>query len=626
MKLWFDAHAPHQRAAIAAVVDAFAGQPHVPAAAATRAISGTIVCSNARDLDVDAMSRNIAAVQRINGLQPSCVLGVDDVEGTAVAGTASAATTASSGFLDLEIEMETGTGKTYTYLRTALELAVRYGLRKFVIVVPSLAIREGVLKTFALTQEHFLGLFPGLRYRWFAYTARELERVVALCRSSMVEFMVVTIDAFNKATNILRQPHDRFGGLAPIELLAAVRPVLIVDEPHRFESARSRETLARLQPLVALRYGATHRTRHHLLYRLTPARAAEAGLVKRVEVITPQVPQGSGSELLSAQIRQSIDLHIELQERVRARGVKVLSLFFVDRVRSFTDPDGVIRTLFAEHFAGARRASAAFRSLGPEQVCAAYFASRTRGKHSEAIDSTTGDSQADAHAYRLIMRDKERLLALEEPVAFLFSHSALREGWDNPNVFQICTLARSRSAIKKRQEIGRGARLCVDQTGRRVHDASIDVLRVIANESYEDYVADLERDFADEGFVPAEVRLPQRATVQRADAVASDASHEASGEGPHDALTICRRAVELTHERLGACVVPRSTRGAALPNLVDRVVRACGPAAALVPRTLILAALEEIDRRVPIVVAPTEVAEALGAALRSIVSDAVDRR
>jgi type III restriction enzyme len=304
----------------------------------------------------------------------------------------------------------------------------------------------------------------------------------------------MTIDAFNKASNVMRQLNDRLQGEVPLHLIQDVRPILILDEPQNMESDLSIRSLADLHPLLALRYSATHRNPYALIHRLSPAEAHRRGLVKRIEVASVAEEGGADREAaVSAQIRRTIQEHMERQIRLAPRGIKVLSLFFVDRVSSYTAEDGVVRRLFDHHYEELRSQRSEVDALPARRVRAAYFAEkRRRGGRREAIDSRSGRSVEDEAAYNLIMRDKERLLSLDEPVAFVFSHSALREGWDNPNVFQICTLAHSRSDLKKRQEIGRGIRLPVERSGRRVHDPEICVLTVVANESYETYVAGLQ--------------------------------------------------------------------------------------------------------------------------------------
>lgn len=409
----------------------------------------------------------------------------------------------------LAVEMETGTGKTYVFLRTALELAARHDVRKFVVVVPSVAIREGVLATLQSTREHFGELFAGLGVRSFAYRRDRLERLRQFVRSGDVEFMVVTIDAFTKDTNVLRRACDAFAGHAPLAALAATRPVVIVDEPHRMRSQLRTEALALLQPSMVLAYGATLGDWDaRVVHRLTPAKAHAAGLVKSIVV-------RGGGQGYAAQIHDTVAAHLRRAAALRDRGIKVLSLFFLDAVASYADHDGIARLAFDEAFDALKGGYPEFSVMPASAVRSAYFA--TRG--GRAVDSKTGRAAADADAYELILKDKPRLLSLDEPVSFVFSHSALREGWDNPNVFQICTLGRSESPVRKRQEIGRGIRLCVDQQGRRVVDPGVNVLRVFANESYEAFVANLQQDEVR----PADERAPIPPRQPRANAAADSA-------------------------------------------------------------------------------------------------------
>ncbi|MBC7084631.1 MAG: DEAD/DEAH box helicase, partial [Firmicutes bacterium] len=468
----------------------------------------------------------------------------------------------------------------------------RYGLRKFIIVVPSVAIREGVLKNLRITEEHFRQVYQNPTYRYYVYDSASLAQVRQFALSDGLEIMVMTLASFNRAANVIRQSTDRLQGETPLHLVQATRPVLILDEPQNMESELSKDALASLNPLLALRYSATHRYLYNLVYRLTPFEAYRQGLVKRIEVagveevdsanvpfirldgirtekntvrarltvhrlfkggdvresqvtvgpgenleaktnrpeyaayVVDEINPGGGfirfsngteltvgeatgmdyRSLWEGQIRYAIEEHFIKQRRLLSQGIKVLSLFFIDRVDNYTRDDAPIRCLFDECF---REVAAAYpdvceavwgeRKIEPETVRAAYFASR-RTRAGEVIyeDSSTGEAEKDREVYDLIMRDKERLLSLGEPVAFIFSHSALREGWDNPNVFQICTLNQTASEMKKRQEIGRGVRLAVNQVGERIHSEQVNLLTVVANESYQDYVARLQTEYAEE--------------------------------------------------------------------------------------------------------------------------------
>lgn len=533
MRLRFDPDQPHQRAAIDAVLGLLAGQPCTSLAEALAAGREHGVVANRLELPPEELLRRIQATQRAAGLPASPRLSFE------------------GGAPQISVEMETGTGKTYVYLRTLLELSRRQGLRKAIVVVPSVAVREGVLATLRAAREHFEALMPGLRVRGFAYDGTRLHRLRAFVGSAEAEIMVLGLDAFNKAVNRMRRPHDAFAGRAPLELLAAVRPLVVLDEPQRMESSRSRAALADLAPTLVLRYSATHRRPHALVHRLTPRQAFAQGLVKRIEVAAPAAGLHDRATRIAAQVRATVALHLRRQAELLPRGIKVLSLLFLERVADWTDDDGLVRRELQRSFDALGREHPWLGGRTAEQVCAAYFAvQRQRGGRARAIDSLTGKSVADEEAYALIMRDKTRLLSLSEPVCFVVSHSALREGWDNPNVFQICTLAPSHAAMKKRQEVGRGVRLCVDQDGRRVLDPAVNVLTVVANDSYEEYVAGLQAEDAEavgEGDAAPPPRPVVLGEVPRREAVAAR-------EGPPpwrtiDAAALRERALAAARRR-----------------------------------------------------------------------------
>lgn len=501
------------------------------------------------------------------------------------------------------VEMETGTGKTYVYLRTVFELSRHYGFQKFVIVVPSVAIREGVLKNIEITAEHFRALYNNLSFEHFVYDARKVNQLRQFATSNTLQILVINIDAFRKnftgtedeqKSNVIYKESDKLSGRQPIEFVQAARPIVIIDEPQSVDSTdRAQEAIKALNPLCTLRYSATHRNPYNLVYRLDPVRAFELKIVKqiivasaaaegaanealvqveridykngikaklRIHVQTADGPkeksvtvkQGAdlftlsneraayrngfeiaeitaepGSELIRfangrtlrlgeelggmrddlwrAQIRHTVKRHLEKELQLRDRGIKVLSLFFIDRVSNYRDYDAsghAAKGKFAEAFEAELAALAKdqrYQALewlkGPvEGLHNGYFAQDKKG----VLKDTRGDTQADDEVYNLIMKDKEKLLSLDEPLRFIFSHSALREGWDNPNVFQICTLNETRSAMKKRQEIGRGLRLPVDQNGMRVFDESVNKLYVMANESYEDFARALQTEYEED--------------------------------------------------------------------------------------------------------------------------------
>ena len=501
------------------------------------------------------------------------------------------------------VEMETGTGKTYVYLRTIFELSRRYGFQKFIIVVPSVAIREGVLKNIEITAEHFRALYNNLPFEHFVYDAKKVNRLRQFATSNTLQILVINIDAFRKnftgteteqRSNVIYKESDKLSGRQPIEFVQAARPIVIIDEPQSVDSTdRAQEAIKALNPLCTLRYSATHRNPYNLVYRLDPVRAFELKLVKQIVVASPNTegtanaafvrveeidykkgikaklrihvqaatgPQekmvtvkngadlfmlsneranyaqgysvaeinaepgnefvrftngrtlrigeelgGMRDDVWRTQIKHTIKRHLDKELQVHARGIKVLSLFFIDRVANYRDYDeagqptqGKFAIAFEEELA-ALASEPHYQALPwlkqpIEKLHNGYFAQDKKGVWKD----TRGDTQADDEVYSLIMQRKEDLLSPEEPLRFIFSHSALREGWDNPNVFQICTLNETHSTVKKRQEIGRGLRLPVDQNGQRVFDESINKLYVMANESYEDFARALQTEYEDE--------------------------------------------------------------------------------------------------------------------------------
>lgn len=581
MEFKFDAEQEYQIQAVDAVTGLLEGQPRNEIDL-TFALSGFAAVPNRLDLSEETLLRNLQTVQAENGIAPDTALQTIEERITTAEGEISIR------FPNFSIEMETGTGKTYVYIRTILELFRRYGLRKYIVVVPSVAVREGVLKTLKITERHFHSLFDNVPYRYYSYDSNNLAQVRQFALSDSIEIMVMTIDSFNKASNVINQRTDRLQGETPIHLVQTARPVLILDEPQNMESELRIKALSQLYPLFALRYSATHRNPYNLVYRLTPYEAYRQGLVKRIEVasvtqeadanqvfirlvsitsvkmtLTAQLAvhklmkggtvkeqvvtvrvgdslrektgrveyegyevseinpgldmvmfangvelgvgetQGADKEaIFKEQIRYTVEEHFHRQIKLRPLGIKVLSLFFIDRVDNYRLPESIIRRLFAQAFIELRAKYAQkypeWKDIDPEAVQGAYFASkRTREGDIILEDSTSGESQKDKEAYDLIMKDKERLLSFTEPVSFIFSHSALREGWDNPNIFQICALNQTVSDVKKRQEIGRGVRLAVNQAGDRVRDEKVDVLTVVANESYESYVARLQSELTE---------------------------------------------------------------------------------------------------------------------------------
>lgn len=574
MEIKFDATQDYQLDAIASVVDLFDG---LPLAATEREVlfeplGGEMLTdvgvSNTLPLTDDAIFDNVRLIQDRNGLE------IDDELSS----------------LNFSVEMETGTGKTYVYLRTIHELRRKYGLKKFIIVVPSVAIREGVQKALDLTAGHFAGLYQSQPVDWWTYDSRQVSRLRGFALSNELQVLIINIDAFNKkANNVIHQHQDRLSGLKPIEFIQAAHPIVILDEPQNMESDQAQAAIESLNPMMTLRYSATHRTLHHLVHRLDPVRAYDLGLVKRIEVdsvvedqnlnrpyvnvksvkasrskvtarieldmLTPkgitrktvsvsqpgtdlfdksgereiyegwvveeidagnQVVEFSNGEavevgrpvggqtdgVMKAQVYETVREHLDKERKLRKRAevdpeseIKVLSLFFIDRVANYTDEDGKIRRWFVEAYEDERQKSKYSDVELPavDEVHGGYF---SQDKHGPK--DTTGTTKADDDTYALIMKDKERLLDPSVPLRFIFSHSALREGWDNPNVFQICTLNETKSELKKRQEIGRGMRLPVQVSGERCFDTDVNRLTVIANEAYEDFARALQNEISDE--------------------------------------------------------------------------------------------------------------------------------
>ena len=489
------------------------------------------------------------------------------------------------------IEMETGTGKTYVYTKTIFELNRKYGFTKFIIVVPSVAIREGVYKSFQVTQEHFGLQYDNVPCRYFIYNSAKLSDVRQFATSTNIEIMIINIDAFKKAENVINQAQDRLNGDSAMRYIQDTHPIVIIDEPQSVDNTpKSKEAIASLNPLCVLRYSATHRERINLLYRLTPVDAYQMGLVKQISVSSNQVSGGFNQayvRLLSvsndkgfrakveidikkngvvsrktitvkpgddlyllsgqrelyegytiagidctpefehiefgnteevalgktigdiddhvvkrAQIRRTVEAHLDKELRYTDKGIKVLSLFFIDKVDRYRHEDGstgVYARMFEECYLEliAKSKYAPLRERFSPDVSAAhngYFSQDKKGR----LKDTKGDTAADDDTYNIIMRDKEKLLSFTSPLRFIFSHSALKEGWDNPNVFQVCTLIEQKSTFTCRQKVGRGLRLCVNQDGERVEDKNINILHVMANESFADFAETLQREIEDD--------------------------------------------------------------------------------------------------------------------------------
>lgn len=599
MKLQFT-HQDYQTRATNAVVQVFDGQPlaksdfslAVHNASVEYANDGSI--GNALKLSDEALLANVQKVQKANGLAESAEL------------VASRSDNGQEVYcpLNFSLEMETGTGKTYTFIKTMYELNKVYGFKKFVVVVPSVAIREGTMKNLQVTREHFALDYANVPCVPILFDSGKLSDLRHFAQSDALSVLVINIDSFTKDSNKINQKGER--AFAPIEYIKAVNPIVIVDEPQNFETDIRRRALMELNPLCTLRYSATHKNPYNLLYSLNPVQAYDLGLVKQIEVdgvladeshnqafiellsidakakgITAKVSidvngsngpdrkeltlklgedlfdkskgrdvyadgyilneiraedgeiEFSGGRILSLheqqggleedvmrfQIERTVAAHFAKLKNLKDIGVKVLSLFFIDKVanyRSFDAEGNPVPGKFAEWFEAAFNKYASksqYKGLIPHsagEVHDGYFSGDKKGKGSAArtvwVD-TKGNVAKDESTYALIMTEKERLLNPAVPLQFIFSHSALREGWDNPNVFQICTLNESHSALKKRQEIGRGLRLCVNQDGVRVQDKRVNVLTVIPNESYEAFAKALQTEIEEETGVSFDKRV-----------------------------------------------------------------------------------------------------------------------
>lgn len=609
MRFQFDPHQPYQASAIEAVTELFDGQPadadqlvttfrllpSEPALFDQGEVSGQVSLDIAAEvgavgnnlvLDEDTILANLQRIQDRNGLESAQAL----ADG-----------------LQFDVEMETGTGKTYVYLRTAFELAKRYRFTKFIILVPSVAIREGVKTSIDLMREHFHHLYPQINMDASVYSGDRAEEVRDFASATSLQFLVMTIDSLrgDKNTRIMHQNRDKLAGLRPLDYLRATRPIVIMDEPQNMESKLAQSAVADLDPLCTLRYSATHRVTRNVVYRLDPLDAHQLGLVKTIVVSDAQELGGSakpyvkllgvsrdpfkaslelvcrkkngsyakrkvtatqgddlervsggnpayegnwrvseisveperielsnygylhvGDEIGSNQdavfremIRETIREHIRKELQVHARGIKVLSLFFIDKVASYLgdgvnnlDANGDFATWFDELYTEELARQPKARDIMPVTALEArsgYFAQMKSGKGKNAVmtfKDSSGKTKADDDAYELIMRDKARLLSMDEPVRFIFSHSALREGWDNPNVFQICTLRDMASETERRQTIGRGLRLPVNQAGQRISDTGLAQLTVVANESYQAFASALQNEYQKAGVAIGFVR------------------------------------------------------------------------------------------------------------------------
>lgn len=493
----------YQTEAVASVVNVFQGQAYA-ALDYTRSGNRQVTLSDA------ALLANIRQIQQHNHMEQSNQV------------------ISHLGRCSLDVEMETGTGKTYVYIKTIYELNRQYGWSKFIVVVPSVAIREGVKKFFEITRNHFMEQY-GKKIRYFVYNSNNLNQLDAFEDHADINVMTINMQAFNtswkeggrsREARMIYSQRDEFSSRRPIDVIKASAPILILDEPQRMGGKATQKALENFQPLFCINYSATHKERHNLVYVLDAVDAYQQRLVKKIEVkgIT-----ASEKEIRRMQIRETIISHMQKEEVLFNRGIKTLSLFFIDEVAKYRlyDEDGQAqlgeygrifeeeyRIIASQYLTGADTPYQSYlKSIEAESTHKGYFSIDRKGQAVNSAVKRGADGSDDSSAYDLILKNKERLLSFQEPARFIFSHSALREGWDNPNVFQICTLKQSDSATVKRQEIGRGLRLCVNQQGIRMDEKSlgrelvhkINKLTVVASESYQEFVADLQTQIKEEG-------------------------------------------------------------------------------------------------------------------------------
>lgn len=603
----------YQTDAVESVVKAFAGQPFHDRISyrrdtGTQQIERTLFNMNLSDeelymgcanapvaLDSSQLLKNIRSVQNDNNIKESSSLAKH------------------MGACSLDVEMETGTGKTYVYIKTMFELNKQYGWSKFIVVVPSIAIREGVQKSFQTMEEHFMEQY-GKKARFFVYNSKNLTEIDNFSSSADLSVMIINVQAFNargKDARRIRMELDEFGSRKPIDVIQANRPIIILDEPQKMGGEKTQESLKEFNPLFTLNYSATHKEHHDLVYVLDALDAYRMKLVKKIEVkgfdiknlrgtdgylylesiiVSPNKPpmarlefeigydksinretrivgvdddlyalskgmeqyqdyhindidpirgvltftngveihtgevQGDVSEkdIRRVQIRETIRSHFEKEKELYERGIKTLSLFFIDKVenyRKYDDNGNEVNSeygqMFEEEYTDILNEYLTLfntpyeqylRSIDVHDTHAGYFSIDKKGHKVDSSLKRGTDVSDDESAYELILKDKEKLLSFDNPVRFIFSHSALREGWDNPNVFQICTLKHGGdSTTNKRQEVGRGLRICVNQTGERMDERvlgsevqDINKLTVIASDGYKDFVSSLQKEIKDD--------------------------------------------------------------------------------------------------------------------------------
>lgn len=582
MKLEFESNLEYQKDAISAVVELFKGQSKHTAwfNLYSNGNNDPIApVKNNLDIDQAQIFQNLQEIQEKNGVAKSRSLDS----------------------MDFSVEMETGTGKTYVYLRTIYELNAHYGFSKFIIVVPSIAIREGVQKSLEITREHFQNIYAREPLNYTIYNSKRPGDIKNFAQSNNIEIIVMNIDSFAKDQNVINKINET--GHKLIEYIQETSPVVIIDEPQNMETEKRKEAIKSLNGLCHLRYSATHKHQYNSVYQLDPVKAYDLGLVKQIEVdsiysdaafndayvfvgdfktaktscsvkltihvndkvgvkkktisakvgddlfelsnhrevykdgyilneinaqdenitfsndITLHKGQENGNdakdEIKKYQIKKTIIEHLAKEAKLSKDGIKVLSLFFIDKVSNYRDyeENQAVKGKYALWFEEIYREvfkECYKKDISDEELDRfhnGYFSQDKKG----ILKDTKGNTKDDDDTYSLIMKDKEKLLDINEPLRFIFSHSALREGWDNPNVFQICTLNETTSEMKKRQEIGRGLRLAVDKDGKRIRGKNINCLTVIANESYDDFAKALQSEIEEDCGVNFQGRIKDRA-------------------------------------------------------------------------------------------------------------------
>lgn len=589
MKLQFNSELDYQKEAIQSIVDIFKGQRQcqsnftVVSGIDESGTEGKLLTdtgvANKLEIDEEDILKNVREIQLKNGLPLSNTINKDEYH--------------------FDIEMETGTGKTYVFLRTIFELNNKYGFTKFIIVVPSVAIKEGVVKSIDIMAEHFKGLYKNVIFKSSEYKSKNLDALRDFAISDNIRIMVMTVQSFNKDSNVINIENEKTNGLKPLYFIQKTNPIVIIDEPQTAASTeKANEAIDSLNPLCTLRYSATHKNINNLMFKLDAIDAYERQLVKQIEVasvistdtsnnaylkligvdnkkspitakveidrlklgkikreavtikvgedlydysgyrelykdfVVSEISTAKGNEFVSfttkptikldeiygeldddtvkkLQIRKTIEEHLDKELRLTQDGIKVLSLFFIDKVANYRsynkdgkEQKGKYAIWFEEIYKDLIKLpkyNTLFKDIDIEadieKIHGGYFAQDKKG----ILKDTKGNTAADEDVYSLIMKDKEKLLSFGTKLRFIFSHSALKEGWDNPNVFQICTLNETKSESKKRQEIGRGLRLAVNQGGERVYGFNINTLTVMANESYEKFAETLQKEYEEDG-------------------------------------------------------------------------------------------------------------------------------